>query len=224
MFNLVGYNLTDYEMLSLQQDYRNFILSIIVAVITFISVALIYKDYKDRKDKERAEKSINIAESFAKDIVKPVSFIYALFEKFGLDKLINSVNFLKFIDFDLDELNELYTSEDIKNHKKIMEEYDPENKLRSVIYNTLNHLEYLCMNIVTEVADEKYIYNSLHQQFLKVISLLYIEISSTNIDNKNKYYTNIIQVYNMWTNKYIMSEKREKKLKKKLKPKIHKIN
>ena len=82
----------------------------------------------------------------------------------------------------------------------------------------------MCMNIVTKVADEKYIYNSLHQQFIRVINLLYIHISLTNTDNKNKYYTNIIYVYNIWKDKYIKAEEKEKKLKKKMKPRISKIN
>lgn len=79
------------------------------------------------------------------------------------------------------------------------------------------------MYISARVADEKYIYNSLHQQFLKAISLLYISISLANTDNKDKYYTNIIEVFNIWKTKYIQSDNKEKKLKKKLNPSTPKI-
>lgn len=48
--------LTYYEFLSLQQGERNFWLSLILGVITFISVLLFYIDYRNRKNKERAEK------------------------------------------------------------------------------------------------------------------------------------------------------------------------
>lgn len=81
----------------------------------------------------------------------------------------------------------------------------------------------MCMYITSEVADEKYIYNSLHQQFLKTISFIYFEISLVNTDNKDKYYTNIIHVYNLWKNKYIKAQENEEKLKeeqKKIKKKL----
>ena len=88
----------------------------------------------------------------------------------------------------------------------------------------------MCMYISTRVADEKYIYNSLHQQFLKAISLLYISISLVNTDNKDKNYTNIITVFNIWKDKYIKLEKKEqkiqlkqKRLKEKSKPQIPKV-
>lgn len=100
---------------------------------------------------------------------------------------------------------------------------DPQHTLRGTICNTLNNLEYLCMYIATNVADEKYIYNSLHQQFLKCIALLYFEISIANTDNKDKYYTNIIHVYNLWKKKYLCVVQKEKKLKKKLLPSNHKV-
>ena len=67
--------MSEFELLTLQQENKNFILAIIVAVITFLSVALIYWDYKHRKNKERAEKSIQIAEEFAKDVIAPLSLI-----------------------------------------------------------------------------------------------------------------------------------------------------
>lgn len=104
-----------------------------------------------------------------------------------------------------------------------LNENDPEHNIRAIICDTLNNLEYMCMYIATNVADEKCIYNSLHQQFLKAIALLYFEISFTNTDNKDKYYTNIIHVYNLWKAKYIKATKKEDKYKKKQKKMKKKI-
>lgn len=216
--------MTEFEILSLQQANKEFTLNIIIAIIAFISAFLVYLDYRNRKAKERAEKSIKIAEDFAKEIITPLSIICSFFKKTKLDNVINKINFLRFIDFDFDELKELYTETDIETYKILFEKEDANHKIHFLILDTLNSLEYMCMNIVTKVADEKYIYNSLHQQFLKSISLLYFSISLSNTDNKDKYYTNIIQVYNIWKNKYIKVEKKEKKMKSKMKPKIHKIN
>lgn len=209
--------MSEYEMLTIQQANKSFNLSVIVAIISFLSLAAVYYDYRHRKNKERAEKSVDIAKVFAQKIITPLSFLYAFFEKNEIDKIIKKVHFLKFEDFDIDELKSNYLSDDIQNYLKQMNNNDPENKIRSIITDTLNILEYLSMYINTKVADEKYIYNSLHQQFLQSIWLLYFEISLVNTDNKDKYYTNIIQLYNVWKKKYIKAIKKEDKFKQKQK-------
>lgn len=222
--------MTEYEFICLQQADREFFLNCSVFIITFISVLLIYLDYRNRKKRERAEKSIQIAEEFAKTIIASLSYIYAVFEELKIDKIINKISFIRFNDFDSEELNELFDSEDIEKYKQLINKDDTECKRRKVIINTLNQLEYMCMNIATKVADDKYIYNSLHQQYIKAVALLYIEISLINTDIKDKYYTNIIYVYNLWKKKYLEAAKEEKKvikiqkkLKTKLLPKTHKI-
>lgn len=209
--------MSEFESITIIQGYLNFGLAILVAIISFISACVVYNDYKHRKDRERAEKSIEIAKSFALNIIEPISLLYAFFKKYELDKIINKINFLELEDFDVDELNSIYTPEDVENYKNIMNTNDPEGKIRTLIGHTLNRLEYMCMYIVTEVADEKYIYSSLHQQFLSAIASLYFEISLINIDDKDKYYTNIISVYNLWKNKYIDATKKEQEFKDKQK-------
>lgn len=216
-------NMSEFELLTLQQENKNFILAIIVAVITFLSVALIYWDYKHRKNKERAEKSIQIAEEFAKDVIAPLSLIENVFECFEINKIVSKVSFIRFTDFDIDELNELFEETDISKYQEILNNNKtiPINNndinIKALIIDTLNRLEYMCMYISTKVADEKYIYNSLHQQFFKTLTLLYFEISLININNKDKYYTNIISVYNLWKKKYIKAEKKENRFKQKQK-------
>lgn len=209
--------MSEFELLTIQQGDKNFALSVIVAVISFLSAFLVYWDYKNRKNKERAEKSIEIAKSFAQDIVDPISILFAFFEKFDIKKVIDKANFIQLEDFDIEELRNIYSENDIADYVKKMNDNDPKHEIRTIICDTLNKLEYMCMYIATDVADEKCIYNSLHQQFLKTISLLYFEISLANTDNKDKYYTNIIHVYNLWKNKYIKIVKKEDKFKEKQK-------
>ncbi len=81
--------------------------------------------------------------------------------------------------------------------------------------NVLNKLEYICMEIYSKSADSDYIYQSLHQMFLKGIRTLYLEISITNKDYVDKLYINIIRVYNLWQKKYLKEKKREEKRKRK---------
>lgn len=209
--------MSEYEKICIEQVNRDYRLNVIMFIITFVSVLLVYIDYRNRKSKESAEKSISIAETFAKQIIEKLSIIHAYFEVYKLTELTEKCQFLYFSNFDIEELKNLYSQEDIDKYVKILssinvEIEDKRESLKSIICDTLNELEYLCMYITTKVADERYIYNSLHQQFLKVISVLYIEISLSNTNTKDKYYTNVISVFNLWKKKYYKAEKKEKRL------------
>ena len=85
--------MTEYELICIQQANRDFYLNCIVFIITFISVLIIYLDYRNRKRRERAEKSISIAEEFAKSIISPISYINTAFEKSGIDCNYMDVDF-----------------------------------------------------------------------------------------------------------------------------------
>ena len=91
----------------------------------------------------------------------------------------------------------------------------------------LNDLEQVCMNISSQAAGGIYIYQSLHQTFLRTIRTLSVEISLRNdSSNCDKFYTNVIEVYKEWTKIYIKnSENKDKKNRKvkKYKNKIEKI-
>jgi len=209
-----------YEYLSLEQNHINFILSLVVFLVTFISVLLAYVDYRNRKSKEKAEKAIEIAKDFALNVVKPLSNVHTFFKIHNINNIISKVNFINLEDFDISELKTLYSENDINDYNNIFIKADPNRDMKKTICNILNILEYQSMYISTKVADEKYIYNSLHQQFFKSIALLYFEISSINVDDKDKYYTNIINLYNLWKKKYLKYVKKEemwKKFEKKLK-------
>lgn len=78
-----------------------------------------------------------------------------------------------------------------------------------IMNETLNTLEYFCMYLNTKIADEDTIYQSLHQSFLSVIKVVYFRIASRNITGKDKYYTNIIELYNRWSDKYHEREQEE---------------
>lgn len=98
----------------------------------------------------------------------------------------------------------------------------------NLMYDVLNELEYLCMGLASHAAGSAFVYQSLHQVFLRTIRVLAVEIAlSNNTYYSDKYYTNIIEVYNAWKKLYSKNLKSEKKLKKKvdkmLNPKINKV-
>lgn len=67
-----------------------------------------------------------------------------------------------------------------------------------LVETTLNHIEAVCINISSKAAGSQFIYDSLHQSFLNITEILSIKISKNNDNNVDKYFINIINVYNMW--------------------------
>jgi len=165
-----------------------------------------------------------------------ISKIMTLFNSVDLDILINARRYLSNINLDehLDALEAIKTESYIKsnspfnqvaagsangvNAKKlnddVLNKYNYyQNKYRTEfvteVAKVLNQLEYFCMNFNSGIANEKIIYQSLHQTFLSTIKLLYFKISIINITGKDKYYTNIISLYNEWSNRYYDQKKIE---------------
>lgn len=84
------------------------------------------------------------------------------------------------------------------------------NKIyRNTLNDTLNTLEYFCMYFNSGVADEETIYQSLHQSFISMVQVLYFKISFRNYNGKDKYYTNIIDLYEKWINRFYQMKLKE---------------
>lgn len=96
-----------------------------------------------------------------------------------------------------------------------------------LINSTLNDLEYISMYIASQSTDSKYVYQSLHQFFLRTVKILAPIICLQNKNYSDKYYVNIIHVYNYWCYLRNLDKKREdkneEKIKKILNPKIKKV-
>lgn len=85
--------------------------------------------------------------------------------------------------------------------------------------DVLNKLEYISMYISSQSAGSNYVYQSLHQIFLKTVKLLYPIIALQNENYSDKYFTNIICVYNHWCE---LNEK-DTEIEKTKKKKVYKI-
>lgn len=80
----------------------------------------------------------------------------------------------------------------------------------SLIDEVLNSLESVCMNISSHAAGSVFIYQSLHQIFFDTVNVLGFEISTRNNGKySDKFFTNIIYVYNEWQKLYKKSIKDE---------------
>ncbi|MPN12610.1 hypothetical protein SDC9_159928 [bioreactor metagenome] len=89
---------------------------------------------------------------------------------------------------------------------------EKKERLSGIMVDCLNDLEYFCINFNSKIADTDTVYQSLHQALFSAIPIIYIYISSINASGTDKYYTNIIAVYNTWRKKYNLQLEKERKL------------
>lgn len=64
----------------------------------------------------------------------------------------------------------------------------------------LNKLEAITMAFVNNIASSKVVYQSLHQSFFQIVTLLYFPLSKNNIQKKDHYYSSIITLFKEWRN------------------------
>ena len=198
----------------------------------------LYQYNKKQKGKQQ-EKASEIAKDFANNFVEKLGLISdTLMQNNTIQELVTSVvksqQLNQFTSMEIIKIlkntecftqyNEIIFSEETqKNYERSLNErYNKKEQERFdsyfplLIENTLNHLEAVCINISSQAAGSQFIYNSLHQSFLYNIEVLSIKISSNNTNNVDKYYTHIIQVYNMWNKQkkrdIIKLEKTQKKI------------
>lgn len=101
-----------------------------------------------------------------------------------------------------DEIRSNYTESDIELIIDEMDFYKYKLKrcYKRTQMNLLNKLEYLSMTFNCKIADDRLVYQSLHQEFLYIVRLYYGYIVCLNSkDGKDKYFTNIIKLYNSWS-------------------------
>lgn len=218
-------------------------------IITAIWSIYQYSKNVLRKQQQGASK---IAQDFADNLIERMGIISdVLMDDKNFSNIIKKIDTSKlkeFTDFEMkkniniknyfDIFNKVvYSKETQKKYEEILKETYNEKEIERfesdfalLVENTLNKLEALCINISSKAAGSQFIYESLHQVFLSTIEVLSIKIAGTNTNNINKYYTNIISVYNMWSSqrnndieKLNKTSKKIEKLKNKAEKEIEKL-
>lgn len=78
--------------------------------------------------------------------------------------------------------------------------------LGKLITKVLNNMEFFSLHFTHEVADSSVVYKSLHQTYIIIVKMLYYHIAIKNPLSPSKYFTNIIELYELWNNKSIEDE------------------
>lgn len=196
-------------------------------VAWFTSIALIATalwsmyQYTKNKISKQQEKASEIAQDFSNTLIEKMGIISdVLMPNHEIQKMITKiVKSKKLNQFTTLEIRNILEDEKcfekcdkIIHSKRTQERYNEilkeryndieKNRFDSyfpfLVENTLNHLEAICINISSQAAGSQFIYDSLHQSFLRTVEILSIKLSSNNRNNVDKYFTNIIQVYDMW--------------------------
>ena len=153
------------------------------------------------------------------------------FTTFEIENILNDKNV--FVNFK----NILCSEDTQKEYQKFLDEKYSEkeqerfnSKFPVLVESTLNHLEAICITITSQAAGSQFIYDSLHQTFLKTIKILAVLIAANNNNNVDKFFTNIIQVYNMWNKrknkdikKFVKTQKKINKMQKRMDNEIKKL-
>lgn len=224
-------------------------LSIIALAIT--ALWAIYQFDKSISRKQQ-EKGAEIANKFADNLIERFSIISSVLIKNNeIKKMVSKISNSNLKNFTTVEIANIVGDKNCFNkYNQVIESKRTQNRYNGIlnklynhtekekfdscfpllIENTLNKLEAICIHISSEAAGSEYIYNSLHQSFLNFVETLAVRISSNNNNNVDKYYTHIIQVYNMWNtqklkdiNKYRKTERKIEKLNNKAKREIDKL-
>ncbi|MFC2422562.1 MAG: hypothetical protein ACFNPZ_00770 [Fusobacterium polymorphum] len=127
------------------------------------------------------------------------------YRKENIDYLASINGFKYFSEKELREKTDNKIEDKIKYNKSLSYfkkklDYD----MKEMYFKNLNKLEYIAMNFISDIADDKIVYNSLHQLFFSYVELNYFYIAALNSNGKkDKFYMNIIELYKKWKTKYI---------------------
>lgn len=221
-------------------DIAQIISAVLIGCLTIISVIVSVKAFKDGKVRKSRERAVDLAHFYQQEIIPEIDYVCKVFKGTGALKVLNSLDLSKFVNFDREELESLLgdkiTIEDIKilisqipvenlrcakdyldkkstklSNSKKADEKDLRDELFENLNTILNTFEWFSMNFTTGVADESVIYQSLHQTFISNIYLLYFFISTVNNTECDKYYINMIELFNIWRDRKIKVKEKEDK-------------
>lgn len=187
------------------------------AVATTISIIWLIKqattskrEYEYNCEWQEKSKAIELADFYRINVINRLSNVEPPLRITGIFDKLPKVKHDEMDAFTQDELIRL-TGMDFSWRTILEQENDTSTKeLLSLTYieieQLLNVLEYFSMYLVTGVADESVVYQSLHQTFFRIVRMLYSWIAGMNKNPKDKYYTNIIALYKTWNEKERESE------------------
>lgn len=180
--------------------------SIVSQVIIAVGVIVGFWQFFKTMRFKKIEKAVELSKFYKDSVLNNNSDIINAYIDCDIIFDINKFqhNYLKYFDYrDVEKYG-------IHNFLKIMNSIK-DDKVMSIVSDTLNNLEYFALNFNRKLANEDAIYQSIHQSYIQFVELLCVDICNANLEPNDdlKYYTNVIKLYNLWKKK---SEARRRKI------------
>ena len=204
-------------------------ISTVVQIIAnlFVIFGAIFAIYQYRKQKKltRISNAINLAKYFASKIMDRACFVYAMFRE--NDEIMSIIQrhegeIKNACYFNTEEYESIFSEEERQKYKEfISSEINISGgrtiSISAVLQEAINELEHCCINFNTGIAEEKAVYQSMHQVILNLFPCAYPWIGSLNQNGVDLYYTNLCELYQRWNQIREKALKREAKANRKLK-------
>lgn len=182
------------------------------------SLAIKDFDYKVRRDS--IQRAVELTQYYVKEIIPGLIEFNSFFNGSAYETETKKLNQEKFKNFDLIELRKIITENNSSESYEVVipkmwrllsetlkkgEERKDRNGLvnGAITYefklqDLLNNLEYFSMNFTSGIADKVTVYRALHQTYLGTVKNLYFPLACQNDQPEDKFYNNIIELYNEW--------------------------
>lgn len=187
----------------------------------------------------RSKEAIELTQFYKDNIINKISIITKVYKETKILAILDKIKIDSMKNFDVGELNSVLSQADREEIEKIRMSKEFENVILShadyfdidlnkvseedkdmvekIVINQfkvlsqqlLNNLEYFAISFNCKIAEEKIIYQSLHQTYIRIVSHMYYEISKNNKTGEQKLYTNVIDLFNIWNNRAKEQKDRE---------------
>lgn len=179
----------------------------------------------------RNKEAIELTKFYKDNIINKISIITTVYRETNIMEILGKIHVDSMVDFDKAELDKLLPAadkrriEDIRKSKEFndrvlshadyfgfnlekVQDKDKEalekyiiSSFKAMSQELLNNLEYFAISFNCRIAEEKIVYQSLHQTYIRIVSHMYYEIASNNDTGEQKLYTNVIDLFNTWNNR-----------------------
>ena len=193
------------------------VLGVISSLFVIFGTILAFIQYFHQKKLARIREASNIAKYFEEDMVDMISLImiYVSLDQ-EIDRIIKEkrerIEKAKY--FNAEELDEIFSKDEIKKYREFISDKNKVNgkvTIKDLLSMTMNKMEHCAISFNSNLAEDKTVYQSLHQLVFKIMPIAYVYIASLNTNNVDKYYTNACLLYRNWLNIRNNALKKEKR-------------
>lgn len=198
-------------------ELSNVVMQIVANVFVVIGAIFAVYQYIKQKKLTRVSNAIDLAKYFATNIVDRACLVYSVFcdNKEILSIILEHSQEIRCArDFNKKEYEKIFTEEERKKYsefikKRIKISGDRTIAISDIMQDAINELEHCCINFNVGLAEDKAVYQSMHQVIFNLFPCVYPWISSINESSVDLFYTNLCELFVRW------NQIREKSLRKK---------